>query len=71
MIHSGAVVGAGLPQVRLLGWEGESLPVVSQAGASVSQSGRTSIGSTLAWLWSLTSVWVDVKTMWPVSWERG
>lgn len=36
MIHSGAVVGAGLPQVRvdgLMGWEGASPSVVSQAEA--------------------------------------
>lgn len=32
MIHSGAVVGAGLPQVRVMGWEGESLTVVSGQG---------------------------------------
>lgn len=42
MIHSGAVVGAGLPQVRLMGGEGKSLTVVSR------ESGwKKSIGSTL------------------------
>ena len=33
MIHSGAVVGAGLPQVRMVERGGEALAVLSWAGA--------------------------------------
>lgn len=63
MIHSGAVVGAGLPQVRVdgqVGWEGASLlwfPGQRHVlGSCLRFSWQKSIGSALTWLWNLMSV---------------
>lgn len=58
------------PAGKAAGWEGESLTVASPAGFCESVW-KDIHRQHLAWLWSLTAVWVNVKTMWPVSWARG